>query len=46
MAAFAEIFTTIVGIAHHTWSIVVIGSVLFIVQSRNFLKWKAEGTRW
>lgn len=46
MTAVAEIFTTIVGITHHTWSIVVIGVVLSFVQARNFLKWHAEGTRW
>ena len=46
MTAFAEVFTTIVGITHHTWSIVVIGVVLSIVQTRNFLKWRKEGMRW
>jgi hypothetical protein len=42
----AEIFTTIVGVTHHTWSIVLIGGVLFFVQLRNFLKWRAEGVKW
>lgn len=46
MTAFAEIFTTIVGVTHHTWSIVVIGVVLSFVQARNFFKWRKEGTRW
>ena len=46
MTAFAEIFTTIVGVTHHTWSIVVIGVVLSVVQARNFFKWRKEGTRW
>lgn len=46
MTAFAEVFTTVVGITHRTWSIVVIGVVLSIVQARNFIKWRREGTRW
>lgn len=46
VTAIAEVFTLLVGIAHNTWSIVVIGGVLAIVQYRNFLKWRAEGTAW
>jgi len=46
MTSIAEIFTTIIGITHHTWSIVVIGVVLAFVQGRNFFKWRAEGTGW
>jgi hypothetical protein len=42
----AEGFTTTVGIQHHVWSIVVIGAVLFVVQLRNFLKWRREGAPW
>lgn len=46
LAFIAEGFTTYVGITHHTWSIVLIGVVLFVVQGRNFLKWQKEGVRW
>lgn len=46
ITAVAELFTTIVGVTHHTWSIALIGAVLFFVQGRNFLKWRKEGTRW
>lgn len=46
LAFAAEFFTTIIGITHHTWSIVVIGGVLFVVQGRNFFKWKKEGVQW
>lgn len=46
MAFIAEAFTTIVGIQHHVWSVVIIGVVLFFVQGRNFLKWRREGVRW
>jgi len=46
LAFLAEIFTTIVGVQHHAWSIVVIGSVLFVIQGRNFLKWHSEGINW
>jgi len=42
----AEVFTTIVGVTHHTWSIALIGAVLCVVQARNFFKWRQEGTRW
>lgn len=42
----AEGFTTAVGVTHHVWSIVLIGVVLFVVQGRNFLKWRAEGIGW
>lgn len=46
ITAVAEIFTTIVGVTHKTWSIVLIGIVLTVVQGRNFLKWRKEGTEW
>lgn len=46
LAFVAEFFTTIVGIQHHAWSIVVIGAVLFVVQGRNFYKWRRMGVRW
>jgi len=46
LAFLAEFFTTIVGIQHKTWSIIVIGSVLFVVQGRNFWKWYREGISW
>jgi len=42
----AEIFTTAVGIMYGTWSIIVIGICLTIVQGRNFIKWRKEGTPW
>lgn len=42
----AEGFTAAVGISHHTWSITIIGVVLFFVQGRNFLKWRREGAPW
>lgn len=42
----AEAFTTTVGVMHHTWSIILIGAVLFVVQGRNFLKWRSEGVNW
>jgi hypothetical protein len=42
----AEGFTTAVGIMHHVWSIILIGAVLFVVQVRNFIKWRAEGASW
>lgn len=46
LAFIAEIFTTMVGISHHAWSIVLIGAVLFVVQARNFVKWYLEGVGW
>jgi hypothetical protein len=46
LAWVAEAFTAVVGFEHHTWSIVLIGVVLFVVQGRNFLKWRPEGVRW
>lgn len=46
LAFVAEFFTTLTGIRHGAWSIVLIGAVLFVVQGRNFLKWRAEGVRW
>ena len=42
----AEGFTTVVGVSHHVWSIIVIGAVLLVVQARNFLKWRNDGARW
>ena len=42
----AEILTIFVGIMHSTWSITVIGICLTVVQGRNFIKWKKEGTLW
>lgn len=46
LAFLAEGLTTIIGITHHVWSVIVIGVVLFFVQGRNFLKWRAEGVGW
>lgn len=46
LAAVAEIFTFMIGIWHETWSIILIGAVLFVVQSRNFVVWFREGVRW
>lgn len=46
LACIAEVFVTIVGIQHQTWSIVVIGVCLGFVQGRNFLKWYRERTPW
>jgi hypothetical protein len=46
ITAIAEVFTTTVGIWHHTWSIVLIGVVLAVIQSRNFFKWRQEGVSW
>lgn len=46
ITALAEVFTTVVGLTHHTWSIALIGAVLTFVQGRNFFKWRAEGTAW
>lgn len=46
LAFIAEGFTTIIGITHHVWSIILIGVVLFVVQGRNFFKWRAEGVQW
>lgn len=42
----AEVFTTAVGIMYGTWSIIVIGICLTIVQGRNFIKWRKENTPW
>lgn len=42
----AEFFTLIVGLTHGVWSIAVIGAVLFVIQLRNFLKWRKEGLSW
>ena len=42
----AEGFTTAAGLSHHVWSIVVIGSVLFVIQGRNFWKWRSEDASW
>ena len=46
MVVIAEIFTTMVGIMYGTWSIIVIGICLTIVQGRNFIKWRKEKTPW
>lgn len=46
MVVIAEIFTTMVGFMYGTWSIIVIGACLTIVQGRNFIKWKKEKTPW
>ena len=46
MVVIAEVFTTMVGIMYGTWSIIVIGICLTIVQGRNFIKWKKENTAW
>jgi hypothetical protein len=46
MVVVAEIFTTAVGIMYGTWSIIVIGICLTIVQGRNFIKWRKEDTPW
>lgn len=46
ITALAEVFTTIVGFTHHTWSIALIGAVLTFVQARNFVKWYDDGTAW
>ncbi len=46
LACIAEVFTTVIGITHGVWNIVLIGAVLFIVQLRNFIKWKRENTKW
>ena len=46
ITAIAEVFTTCVGAMHHTWSMALIGAVLFAVQSRNFYKWSKEGIGW
>jgi len=42
----AEGFTTVIGITHHVWSIIVIGVWLFVIQGRNLRKWTKEGVRW
>lgn len=46
MVVVAEGFTTVVGIMYGTWSIIVIGICLMIVQGRNFFKWRKENTPW
>ena len=46
LAFVAEVFTTIAGITHHTWSFVLIGIILFGIQGRNFVKWYREGAKW
>ena len=46
MVVIAEGFTTAVGIMYGTWSIIVIGICLTVVQGRNFIKWKKENTPW
>lgn len=42
----AEVAVTIMGVTHGTWSLVVIGVGLGIVQARNFVKWYKEGVAW
>lgn len=46
MVVVAEVFTTMVGIMYGTWSIIVIGVCLTVVQGRNFIKWRKEKTPW
>lgn len=46
LVVIAEVFVTVVGITHETWSIVAIGISLTFVQGRNFIKWYREGTKW
>lgn len=46
MVVMAEILTTIIGVMYGTWSIIVIGACLTVVQGRNFIKWKQEHTPW
>lgn len=46
ISCLAEILFVIVGVQHHVWSNVAIGSVLFLVQARNFWKWNKEGAAW
>jgi hypothetical protein len=46
LAFISEFFMAVIGVQHHAWSIVVIGSVLFVIQGRNFLKWRKDGTEW
>lgn len=46
LAFISELFMVVIGLQHHAWSIVVIGSVLFMVQLRNFVKWAHEGKPW
>jgi len=46
MVVIAEAFTTVVGIMHDVWSIIIIGACLTIVQGRNFIKWKKDKTPW
>ena len=46
MVVVAEVFTTMVGFMYGTWSIIVIGICLTIVQGRNFFKWRKENTPW
>lgn len=42
----SELFWIGVGVMHNLWSAILIGAVLFMIQLRNFLKWKAEGVQW
>lgn len=46
LAFIAEFFTVFVGIMHDAWSITLIGAVLFLVQLRNFIKWRRAGVPW
>lgn len=42
----SNIFTMILGVTHHLWSFLVIGILVFVIQGRNFFKWKKEGVQW
>lgn len=46
LAFMAELLWFVVGVTHHVWSAWVIGGILFVVQLRNFVKWKREGAPW
>lgn len=46
IAMFSEAALVGVGVNHQVWSLTLIGLTLFIVQGRNFLKWKAAGVKW
>lgn len=46
LAFCAEAAWFVVGVTHHVWSAWVLGAVLFVVQLRNFLRWRREGAPW
>jgi hypothetical protein len=46
LTTISEIPWVIIGITHHTRSLIVISVVLFFAQGRIFLKWRKEGVRW